>query len=90
MATRLAARVERELRGSVPDEQEVIVETLGGQVGDIAMRVEGEPQHREQAIESPDRSGSKSETNLVAKCLPDAPTRRAFYAGCSLEAPEVD
>jgi len=35
--------VERELRGSVPDEQEVIVETLGGQIGDIAMRVEGEP-----------------------------------------------
>jgi hypothetical protein len=35
--------VEREVRGSAPDEQEVIVETLGGQVGDIAMRVEGEP-----------------------------------------------
>ncbi len=35
--------VERELRGSVPDEQEVIVETLGGQIGDIAMRIEGEP-----------------------------------------------
>jgi len=35
--------VERELRGSAPDEQEVIVETLGGQIGDIAMRVEGEP-----------------------------------------------
>jgi hypothetical protein len=35
--------VERELRGSAPDEQEVMVETLGGQIGDIAMRVEGEP-----------------------------------------------
>ncbi len=35
--------VERDLRGSAPDEQEVIVETLGGQIGDIAMRVEGEP-----------------------------------------------
>jgi hypothetical protein len=35
--------VERELRGHAPDEQEVMVETLGGQVGDIAMRVEGEP-----------------------------------------------
>ncbi len=35
--------VERELRGRAPDEQEVIVETLGGQIGNIAMRVEGEP-----------------------------------------------
>ncbi len=35
--------VERELRGSEPDEQEVMVETLGGQIDDIAMRVEGEP-----------------------------------------------
>jgi hypothetical protein len=35
--------VERDLRGSAPDEQEVMVETLGGQIGDIAMRVEGEP-----------------------------------------------
>ena len=35
--------VEREIRGHAPDEQEVMVETLGGQVGDIAMRVEGEP-----------------------------------------------
>jgi hypothetical protein len=35
--------VERELRGSAPDAQEVVVETLGGQIGDIAMRVEGEP-----------------------------------------------
>jgi len=38
--------VEREIRGSAPDEQEVIVETLGGQMGDIAMRVEGEPSFR--------------------------------------------
>jgi len=35
--------VEREIRGGAPDEQEVIVETLGGQLGDVAMRVEGEP-----------------------------------------------
>ena len=35
--------VEREIRGHAPDEREVIVETLGGQMGDIAMRVEGEP-----------------------------------------------
>jgi hypothetical protein len=35
--------VERELRGSAPGEHEVIVETLGGEIGDIAMRVEGEP-----------------------------------------------
>ena len=35
--------VEREIRRGAPDEQEVIVETLGGQMGDVAMRVEGEP-----------------------------------------------
>jgi hypothetical protein len=35
--------VERELRGHAPDEQEVMLETLGGQIGDLAMRVEGEP-----------------------------------------------
>lgn len=35
--------VEREIRGRAPDEQEIIIETLGGQVGDIGMRVEGEP-----------------------------------------------
>ena len=35
--------VEREIRGQAPDEREVIVETMGGQIGDIAMRVEGEP-----------------------------------------------
>ena len=35
--------VERELRGRAPEEREVIVETLGGQIGDLGMRVEGEP-----------------------------------------------
>ena len=35
--------VEREIRGGASDEREVIVETMGGQIGDIAMRVEGEP-----------------------------------------------
>ena len=35
--------VEREIRGSGAGETEVIVETLGGRMGDIAMRVEGEP-----------------------------------------------
>jgi len=35
--------VERELRGHAPEEQEVIVETLGGEIGDVGMRVEGEP-----------------------------------------------
>lgn len=35
--------VERSLSGEPIDEAEVIVETLGGRVGDIAMRVEGEP-----------------------------------------------
>jgi len=38
--------VEREIRGRAPDEREVIVETLGGEMGDIAMRVEGEPSFR--------------------------------------------
>jgi len=36
-------QVEREIRGDAPDETEVIVETLGGSIGDLAMRVEGEP-----------------------------------------------
>lgn len=36
-------RVERDVRGNAVDESEVIVETLGGSIGDIAMRVEGEP-----------------------------------------------
>ena len=35
--------VERDLRGDAPDEDEVMLETMGGQIGDIAMRVEGEP-----------------------------------------------
>jgi len=34
--------VEREIRGTAPDEHEVIVETMGGQIGEIGMRVEGE------------------------------------------------
>jgi hypothetical protein len=34
--------VEREIRGNAPDEDEVIVETMGGRIGDIGMRVEGE------------------------------------------------
>jgi len=34
--------VEREIRGQAPDESELIIETLGGQIGDIGMRVEGE------------------------------------------------
>ncbi|MGB5545874.1 MAG: hypothetical protein WBM74_04835 [Polyangiales bacterium] len=34
--------VEQEIRGRAPDEQELIIETLGGQIGDIGMRVEGE------------------------------------------------
>ena len=35
--------VERNVRGGSADDGEVIIETLGGQLGDIAMRVEGEP-----------------------------------------------
>ena len=38
--------VEREIRGNAPDDREVIVETLGGQIGDISMRVEGEATFR--------------------------------------------
>jgi hypothetical protein len=34
--------VEREILGNAPDEREVIVETMGGQIGEIGMRVEGE------------------------------------------------
>ncbi len=34
--------VEREIRGHAPAEGEVIVETMGGQIGEIGMRVEGE------------------------------------------------
>ena len=36
-------QVERDLRGGADGEREVIVETLGGHIGDLAMRVEGEP-----------------------------------------------
>lgn len=36
-------QIERDLRGNAPEEPEVIVETLGGRMGDLAMRVEGEP-----------------------------------------------
>ena len=36
-------QIEQDVRGNSGDEQEVIVETLGGHIGDIAMRVEGEP-----------------------------------------------
>ncbi len=43
LATWHRIEVEREIRGRSPDEREVMVETMGGQIGDIAMRVEGEP-----------------------------------------------
>lgn len=39
--TRFRVQVERDLRGS--GDEEIIVETLGGQIGDLAMRVEGSP-----------------------------------------------
>ena len=35
--------IERDVRGNAPEEPEVIVETLGGHLGDLAMRIEGEP-----------------------------------------------
>ncbi len=35
--------VEREIRGPGAGDTEVIIETLGGRVGDVAMKVEGEP-----------------------------------------------
>jgi hypothetical protein len=35
--------VEQDVRGNARGEREVIVETLGGHIGDVAMRVEGEP-----------------------------------------------
>ena len=35
-------RVEREVAGKAPTEHEIIIETLGGRIGDVAMRVEGE------------------------------------------------
>ena len=36
-------QVERDIRGNAPEELEIIIETLGGQIGEIGMRVEGEP-----------------------------------------------
>lgn len=35
--------VERDVRGGAMDDSEVIVETMGGRIGEIGMRVEGEP-----------------------------------------------
>ena len=35
--------IEQDLGGGAAEEREVIVETLGGRLGDLAMRVEGEP-----------------------------------------------
>ena len=35
-------RVEREVAGKAPTEDEIIIETLGGRIDDVAMRVEGE------------------------------------------------
>lgn len=35
--------IERDVRGNAGGDTEVIVETLGGQIGDVAMHVEGEP-----------------------------------------------
>ncbi|MGD8606552.1 MAG: hypothetical protein PVH21_04625 [Myxococcales bacterium] len=35
--------VEQDVRGNASGETEVIVETLGGHIGDLGMRVEGEP-----------------------------------------------
>lgn len=39
--TRFRVQVERDLRGS--GDQEIIVQTLGGRIGELAMRVEGAP-----------------------------------------------
>ena len=36
--------VERDIRGTLSGESEVIIETLGGDIGDIGMQVAGEPQ----------------------------------------------
>ena len=36
-------QIEENIRGTSADEREVIVETLGGRIGDLAMHVEGEP-----------------------------------------------
>jgi hypothetical protein len=35
--------IERDIGGNAADEREIIIETLGGRVGDLAMHVEGEP-----------------------------------------------
>jgi len=35
--------IERDVRGTLSSEREVIVETLGGSIGDLGMRIEGEP-----------------------------------------------
>lgn len=35
--------VERDIRGTLEGEQEVIIETLGGNIGDVGMEVAGEP-----------------------------------------------
>ena len=46
IATWYRVEVERELRSDAPtkdDEPEVIIQVLGGQIGDLGMRVEGEP-----------------------------------------------
>jgi len=43
IATWHRIQVERALRGHAPAAPELIVETLGGRVGDIVMQVEGEP-----------------------------------------------
>ncbi len=47
IATRYRVEVERELRGDAPtrdEEPEVVIQVLGGQIGNLGMRVEGEPQ----------------------------------------------
>jgi hypothetical protein len=43
LATWHRIQIEREIRGGAGDDREIIVETIGGHMGDIAMRVEGEP-----------------------------------------------
>lgn len=35
--------IEQSVRGGSPEQREIIIETLGGHIGEIAMRVEGEP-----------------------------------------------
>ena len=35
--------IERDIRGAAPDEREVLVETLGGSLDGVSMRIEGEP-----------------------------------------------